>query len=191
MFIVVGAINFLTLEGQLSWETTNWQGKAMIRLCRCAARSELSLTIPMTNQVYLWLGLFVEMITILGKSLDVPDTNLALAWRDMACRPFALNFSNIMMFQIPERYGAVRMISRGHGNMLLVGTVRNCILQGTMDLNFSPAVEVYLHALILNSCTKESYSAILVLRILHQIMIICHWYKTRGTMFKSLKNTSS
>lgn len=44
-------------------------------------------------------------------------------------------------YEIPERYGAVRMISRGHGNMLLVGTVRNCILQGTMDLNFSPAVE--------------------------------------------------
>lgn len=43
--------------------------------------------------------------------------------------------------EIPERFGAVRMISRGQGNMLLVGTIRNCVLQGTMELQFSPVVE--------------------------------------------------
>ncbi|XP_052271012.1 echinoderm microtubule-associated protein-like 2 isoform X1 [Dreissena polymorpha] len=43
--------------------------------------------------------------------------------------------------EIPEEFGAVRMISQGPGNMILVGTIRNCILQGNMDLNFTPVVE--------------------------------------------------
>ncbi|XP_052766462.1 echinoderm microtubule-associated protein-like 2 isoform X3 [Mya arenaria] len=43
--------------------------------------------------------------------------------------------------EIPEYYGAVRMISQGPGNMILVGTIRNCILQGNMDLDFTPVVE--------------------------------------------------
>lgn len=43
--------------------------------------------------------------------------------------------------EIPEEFGAVRMLSQGAGNMLLVGTIRNCILQGNMELNFAPAVE--------------------------------------------------
>ena len=34
------------------------------------------------------------------------------------------------------------MISQGQGNLLLVGTVRNCILQSTVDFNFSPVVQV-------------------------------------------------
>ena len=37
------------------------------------------------------------------------------------------------------------MISQGHGNLLLVGTIRNCILQGTMELEFAPVVEVSFH----------------------------------------------
>ena len=56
-------------------------------------------------------------------------------------RVIRINF----ILQVPEQYGPVRMIGQGPGNMLLVGTIRNCILQGTMDvncLNFSPVVEV-------------------------------------------------
>ena len=42
---------------------------------------------------------------------------------------------------IPERYGSVRMISRGQGNMQLIGTTRNCILQGNFEMDFSAMVE--------------------------------------------------
>ena len=48
----------------------------------------------------------------------------------------------IFLLQVPAQYGAVRMISQGQGNLLLVGTVRNCILQSTVDFNFSPVVQV-------------------------------------------------
>ncbi|XP_053393881.1 echinoderm microtubule-associated protein-like 2 isoform X3 [Mercenaria mercenaria] len=41
--------------------------------------------------------------------------------------------------EIPEEYGAVRMISR-QGSMILVGTIRNCILQ-KIDQSFLPIVE--------------------------------------------------
>jgi len=34
------------------------------------------------------------------------------------------------------------MISQGAGNMLLVGTIRNCILQGSKDVQFATAAEV-------------------------------------------------
>ncbi|XP_052271096.1 echinoderm microtubule-associated protein-like 1 [Dreissena polymorpha] len=43
--------------------------------------------------------------------------------------------------EIPVEFGAVRMISQKPDNMILVGTIRNCILQGNMDLNVSPVVE--------------------------------------------------
>ena len=50
-------------------------------------------------------------------------------------------FVNVL-FQLPEATGAVRMISQGAGNMLLVGTIRNCILQGSKDVQFATAAEV-------------------------------------------------
>ena len=50
-------------------------------------------------------------------------------------------FVNVLL-QLPEATGAVRMISQGAGNMLLVGTIRNCILQGSKDVQFATAAEV-------------------------------------------------
>jgi hypothetical protein len=47
--------------------------------------------------------------------------------------------------QLPEQYGPVRMLSQGKGNMVLVGTTKNCILQGTIDFKFSPIVQVHTH----------------------------------------------
>ena len=44
--------------------------------------------------------------------------------------------------QLPEQYGSIRMLSQGKGSMLLVGTTRNCILHGTIDLEFSIIVQV-------------------------------------------------
>lgn len=49
--------------------------------------------------------------------------------------------------EIPKEFGGIRMISHGPGNMLLVGTIRNCILQGTMELSFAPVVEGHMEEL--------------------------------------------
>uniref|UniRef100_A0A1I8HUF2 HELP domain-containing protein n=1 Tax=Macrostomum lignano TaxID=282301 RepID=A0A1I8HUF2_9PLAT len=35
---------------------------------------------------------------------------------------------------VPEQYGPIRTLAQGPGNALLVGTTRNCILQGALDL---------------------------------------------------------
>lgn len=54
------------------------------------------------------------------------------------------------LLQIPENYGGVRMLSQGKGGMILVGTTRNCILQGTVDLQLNPIVQVqWLHSVLL------------------------------------------
>ncbi|CAI9730036.1 echinoderm microtubule-associated protein-like 2 isoform X10 [Octopus vulgaris] len=43
--------------------------------------------------------------------------------------------------EIPEQFGPVRTLSQGKGNLILVGTTRNCILQGTVYLKFNPIVQ--------------------------------------------------
>ncbi|XP_064623638.1 echinoderm microtubule-associated protein-like 2 isoform X5 [Lineus longissimus] len=42
---------------------------------------------------------------------------------------------------LAEQYGAVRTLTQGRGNMILAGTTKNSILQGTLDLEFSPVVQ--------------------------------------------------
>ncbi|KAH9628734.1 hypothetical protein HF086_003688 [Spodoptera exigua] len=41
---------------------------------------------------------------------------------------------------IEGHYGGVRVVAEGRGDQLYVGTTRNCILHGDMQLGFSPAV---------------------------------------------------
>ncbi|KAG1662874.1 Echinoderm microtubule-associated protein-like 1 [Nymphon striatum] len=49
--------------------------------------------------------------------------------------------------ELDESYGCIRMISQGKGNSLIVGTTRNCILQGTMALNFNTVVQGHIDEL--------------------------------------------
>ncbi|ESO09467.1 hypothetical protein HELRODRAFT_97580 [Helobdella robusta] len=49
--------------------------------------------------------------------------------------------------KLPEAYGPVRQISEGAGNVLLVGTTKNCILQGSFDLKFNPVVQGHVEEL--------------------------------------------
>ena len=58
-------------------------------------------------------------------------------------------FQRIVMFiiQIPEQFGPVRMLSQGRGNMVIVGTTRNCILQGSLHLKFTPIVQGHMDEL--------------------------------------------
>lgn len=45
-------------------------------------------------------------------------------------------------FQLPDQFGGVRTLTTGKGSMLIVGTTKNCILQGTFSLNFSLVIQV-------------------------------------------------
>eukprot|EP00105_Crassostrea_gigas_P010551 XP_011425879.1 PREDICTED: echinoderm microtubule-associated protein-like 2 isoform X7 [Crassostrea gigas] len=49
--------------------------------------------------------------------------------------------------EIPENFGGVRMLNQGKGGMVLVGTTRNCILQGTVDLQLNPIVQGHMDEL--------------------------------------------
>lgn len=42
--------------------------------------------------------------------------------------------------RVPEHLGPVRVIAEGRGSQLLVGTTRNCILIGSLDLGLTPVV---------------------------------------------------
>ncbi|XP_031616634.1 echinoderm microtubule-associated protein-like 2 isoform X2 [Contarinia nasturtii] len=50
-----------------------------------------------------------------------------------------LNPTGIEM-EIEQHFGAVRVVSEGKGSQLLIGTTRNCILTGSMQLGFSPVI---------------------------------------------------
>lgn len=42
--------------------------------------------------------------------------------------------------EIEHHFGAVRVVAEGKGSQILVGTTRNCILTGALDLGFSPVI---------------------------------------------------
>ncbi|XP_076314388.1 echinoderm microtubule-associated protein-like 2 isoform X6 [Tachypleus tridentatus] len=43
--------------------------------------------------------------------------------------------------KLPDASGGIRTLTQGKGSMLLVGTTKNCVLQGTLMLNFSTVVQ--------------------------------------------------
>lgn len=42
--------------------------------------------------------------------------------------------------EVEPHFGAVRVVAEGKGTQLLIGTTRNCILTGALDLGFSPVI---------------------------------------------------
>ncbi|XP_067680198.1 echinoderm microtubule-associated protein-like 2 isoform X11 [Haliotis asinina] len=49
--------------------------------------------------------------------------------------------------EIPEMFGPVRTLSQGKGNLILVGTTRNAVLQGSLDLELNPIVQGHMDEL--------------------------------------------
>ncbi|XP_046557934.1 echinoderm microtubule-associated protein-like 2 isoform X13 [Haliotis rubra] len=49
--------------------------------------------------------------------------------------------------EIPEVFGPVRTLGQGKGNLILVGTTRNSVLQGTLDLKLNPIVQGHMDEL--------------------------------------------
>ncbi|KAL8567806.1 hypothetical protein ACOMHN_009114 [Nucella lapillus] len=43
--------------------------------------------------------------------------------------------------EVGEAYGPVRTLSQGKGGLVLIGTTKNCILQGSLDLEFTPVMQ--------------------------------------------------
>ena len=58
-----------------------------------------------------------------------------------ACNQTSLEFK-FQLFTEQIEDGGVRMISPGNGNMILVGTTKNSILTGSLELELSVEVQV-------------------------------------------------
>ncbi|PIO14964.1 hypothetical protein AB205_0137180 [Aquarana catesbeiana] len=46
------------------------------------------------------------------------------------------------LFEIPEQFGPVRTVAEGKGDVVLIGTTRNFVLQGTLSGNFTTITQV-------------------------------------------------
>lgn len=44
--------------------------------------------------------------------------------------------------QIPEQFGPIRTVAEGKGDVILIGTTRNFVLQGTLSGDFAPITQV-------------------------------------------------
>lgn len=44
--------------------------------------------------------------------------------------------------QIPEQFGPIRTVAEGKGDVILIGTTRNFVLQGTLAGDFAPITQV-------------------------------------------------
>ncbi|KAJ6218486.1 hypothetical protein RDWZM_009643 [Blomia tropicalis] len=64
--------------------------------------------------------------------------------------------------KLPDQFGGIRTLTTGKGSMLFVGTTKNCILQGTMTLNFSMVVQGHtdeLNALAIHPTQNQFVTA--------------------------------
>lgn len=51
-------------------------------------------------------------------------------------------FDVFFSMQIPEQFGPIRTVTEGKGDVILIGTTRNFVLQGTLSGDFTPITQV-------------------------------------------------
>ncbi|XP_078239895.1 echinoderm microtubule-associated protein-like 1 isoform X2 [Pogona vitticeps] len=51
------------------------------------------------------------------------------------------NYQKVHKTEIPEQYGPIRTIAEGKGDIVLIGTTRNFVLQGSLSGDFSPITQ--------------------------------------------------
>lgn len=51
------------------------------------------------------------------------------------------NYQKIQMVEVPELYGPIRTVAEGRGETVLIGTTKNCVLQGSLDGEFIPITQ--------------------------------------------------
>ncbi|XP_056128797.1 echinoderm microtubule-associated protein-like 1 [Lampris incognitus] len=51
------------------------------------------------------------------------------------------SYQQIQMVEVPEMYGPIRTVAEGRGECMLIGTTKNCVLQGSLDGEFLPITQ--------------------------------------------------
>lgn len=51
------------------------------------------------------------------------------------------NYQKLHKAEIPEQFGPIRTVAEGKGNVILIGTTRNFVLQGTLTGDFTPITQ--------------------------------------------------
>ncbi|KAL3872559.1 hypothetical protein ACJMK2_035781 [Sinanodonta woodiana] len=148
-----GQISFWTYEGGTMNKRTgifDKYEKPKIIICIAFTESGDVLSGDSSGSIFVW-GKGTNKIThaikdahdggvfSLCKTKD--GTILSGGGKDRKIKQWDSNYKQVTEKEIPEQYGPVRMLSQGQGNLILVGTIRNCILQGTLDLELNCVVE--------------------------------------------------
>lgn len=81
-------------------------------------------------------GVFVLFVTAEGHLISGGKDKRIAAW-DQNLRKLGPET------EFPDANGTARAIAQTSDNLLVIGTNRNCILQGDLQLGFSVAVQVY------------------------------------------------
>ncbi|XP_024897889.1 echinoderm microtubule-associated protein-like 1 [Pteropus alecto] len=53
------------------------------------------------------------------------------------------NYQKLHKTEIPEQFGPIRTVAEGKGDVILIGTTRNFVLQGTLSGAFAPITQVH------------------------------------------------
>ncbi|XP_077330821.1 echinoderm microtubule-associated protein-like 1 isoform X5 [Lithobates pipiens] len=65
------------------------------------------------------------------------DGTLVSGGKDRKLLSWDGNYQRLSMVEIPEQFGPVRTVAEGKGDVVLIGTTRNFVLQGTLSGNFT------------------------------------------------------
>lgn len=65
------------------------------------------------------------------------DGTLVSGGKDRKLLSWDGNYQRLSIVEIPEQFGPVRTVAEGKGDVVLIGTTRNFVLQGTLSGNFT------------------------------------------------------
>lgn len=148
-----GHVNFWSLEGTTLLKSSGVFEKNKPKYIHCLAFSELGdlITGDSNGNILIWDRGSNRVSRIVNGAHDggifsicaMKDGNFATGGgKDRYIREWSGRFQATGNFVvIAEGLGPVRMLAPGRGNYLLVGTTKNCILQGTIMLGFQTVVQ--------------------------------------------------
>lgn len=94
----------------------------------------------------------------------------------MECEILIVSFRNSWLytirlnFQVPEQFGAPRVVTSGRGSQLVVGTTRNCVLEGSFTFPIRPVMQVSKCFSVL---CKSSILILLLYHVSQQLFPVC------------------
>lgn len=87
---------------------------------------------------------------------------------------------------MPEQFGAPRVVTSGRGSQLVVGTTRNCVLEGTFTFDIRPVMQVRLLTMNWHQYWTEEYD-----KLKNNSTFLMNTAELRNVFFSVLTNTGT